>query len=267
MESMTGANMTQEWNANLYDDRHAFVYKAAGDLVDLLNPQPGERVLDLGCGTGHLTAEIAKRGASVIGLDSSQEMLDQAAQAHPTIEFVHGDATGFGVDQPYDAVFSNAVLHWVRPPESAAQCIARALKTGGRFVAEFGGAGNVAGIIEAMRGGLSRLGRTFPNDAWQTWYFPTIGEYSRVLEKAGFEVRFMQLFDRPTPLEGSEGLRNWLQMFAGGFLKHVAPQQMERFLHEVEVKARANLFKNGAWVADYRRLRVVAIRMKDRGWR
>ncbi len=140
----------QTWNASLYDGRHSFVYKVVDDLLKLLAPQSGERIVDLGCGTGHLTSLIAATGASVTGLDSSAEMVREAQRQFPAIPFRVADATSFTVDEPQDAVFSNAVLHWVQPPAAAARAMAAALRPGGRMVCEFGGHGCVAQVIAAL---------------------------------------------------------------------------------------------------------------------
>jgi trans-aconitate methyltransferase len=247
----------QTWDPGLYDGRHAFVWRHGASLVELLAPRPGERILDLGCGTGHLTAAIAAAGASVVGLDQSEHMLSQARSAHPALEFVQGDARDFRFAEPFDAVFSNAALHWVRPPEDAIKRVAEALKPTGRFVAEFGGRGNVAAIVRAMTAAAQRLGLRL--DA-PPWFFPTVGEYAGLLEAAGFAVRFATLFDRPTPLEGPGGLRDWVAMFGRSALEGVPEGRREDFLRATEDAARPELFRAGTWFADYRRLRIVAVR-------
>ncbi len=138
------------WDANFYENQHNFVWQYGEDLLQLLNPQPGEVILDLGCGTGQLTAKIAQSGAEVIGIDSAVTMIDKARQNYPHLRFDVADACNFVVEQPLDAVFSNAALHWIQPPETAVRCIYQALKPGGRFVAEFGGKGNISVIIENL---------------------------------------------------------------------------------------------------------------------
>jgi trans-aconitate methyltransferase len=251
---------SQRWDAGLYDDRHAFVWKHGASLVELLAPQPGERILDLGCGTGHLTARIAEAGATPLGLDHSAEMLEQARTAYPLLEFLQADARAFTFADPFDAVFSNAVLHWVRPPESVVRCVRDALRPGGRFVAELGGRGNVRGIEAALRAAGERVG--LPPDVDESlWYFPGLAEYATLLEAAGLEVRFATLFDRPTPLEGPGGLRDWVAMFARRVLDAIPPDRREEFFRAVEEAARPALFRDGTWTADYRRLRVVAFRL------
>ncbi len=248
----------QIWDADLYDDKHAFVWQYGASLVKLLAPRAGERVLDLGCGTGPLTHQIAQAGASVVGLDFSDEMLNQARSAFPELEFVRGDARDFHFGAPFDAVFSNAVLHWVSPPEAAVRCVAAALKPGGRFVAEFGGRGNVRVIVAALRTAAQRL-NLHPEEP--RWFFPGVAEYATMLEAAGLEVRFATLFDRPTPLEGPTGLRNFIAMFIRATLESVPPDRRDDFLRAVEDAARPELFRDGSWSADYRRLRVVAVRL------
>src|SRR5712692_7478932 len=169
------------WDAKKYQQRHSYVFEYGQAVLDLLAAQPGERILDLGGGSGQLTSAIAEAGASVVGLDSSPEMLAEARAHYPGIEFRLGDAADFMLEAPVDAVFSNAVLHWVKNTDSAARCISRALKPGGRFVAEFGGHGNVQSIVDALRDVLGPVETP--------WYYPSIGEYTALLERVGLEPR------------------------------------------------------------------------------
>jgi trans-aconitate methyltransferase len=247
----------RRWDAGLYDGKHAFVWKHGTALLELLAPRPGERILDLGCGTGHLTAALVEAGATAIGLDHSPDMLARARSAYPHVSFVQGDARDFAFPEPFDAVLSNAVLHWVRPPEQVVARVRAALKPGGRFVAELGGRGNVGGILAALRSAAGRLG--LPCEP-PSWYFPTVGEYASLLESAGLEVSFAALFDRPTPLEGASGLRDWVAMFAPTILDAIPTQRREEFLQATEETAQPTLFRDGTWQADYRRLRIVASR-------
>ena len=243
------------WDAKLYDDKHSFVWKFGADLLDLLLPQAGERVLDLGCGTGHLTHQIAQRGCDVLGVDDSAEMIAQAKREFQNLHFEMANATDFRFDRPFDAVFSNAVLHWVKPPEKAVACVARALKGGGRFVAEFGGHGNVANIERAMDAAARDLNLPL---APSPWYFPGIAEYAALLEKHSMEATFATLFDRPTPLQGEDGMKQWIRMFGQEFLAAIPADKQDAFLNRVDEHARPTLYRDGQWFADYRRLRIVA---------
>jgi trans-aconitate 2-methyltransferase len=244
-----------KWDTGLYDDKHSFVWKYGASLIDLLQSRAGERVLDLGCGTGHLAARIAEAGVEVVGIDSSPEMIAEARRLFPGLSFEVADARDFAFDEPFDAVLSNAVLHWVKPPEQAIACIKRALRPGGRFVAEFGGRGNVAAIVSSLDAASREIGL----GAWEhPWYYPSIGEYAPLLERAGLEVASAMLFDRPTPLGGDHGLRNWVEMFARDLVARVPGDDRERFFGHLEQAARPRLHRDGAWFADYRRLRVVA---------
>ncbi len=246
-----------QWNAELYDEKHSFVWKMAAGLLELLEAKPGERILDLGCGTGHLTAKIAATGAKVVGIDRSPEMIQQAREQYPSLQFEVMDAREITFSEPFDAVFSNATLHWVTEPERAIAGIAKNLRPGGRFVAEFGGKGNVRELMAAIERAWSRLGLSGPNP--NPWYYPSIAEYAGLLEQYGLEVTYANLFERPTPLEdGERGLRNWLTMFAGAFLDKLPPEPREHALAAIEQEARATLFQNGHWVMDYRRLRLLA---------
>ncbi len=248
---------TTNWDSGLYDEKHSFVWKHGASLIELLAPQPGERILDLGCGTGHLTAKLAEAGCEVIGIDSSSPMVEEARRLYPRVRFEVADARDFAFDDAFDAVFSNAVLHWVKEPEKAIACVQRALEPGGRFVAEFGGRGNVQTIVSA----LDAASRAIGLGPWEhPWYYPGIGEYAPLLERTGLEVTHAFLFDRPTLLEGEEGLRHWVEMFVGGLLDQVRLADHEEFFRHVEDVARPTLYRDGKWFADYRRLRIVARR-------
>jgi len=250
--------MTNRWNAREYDARHAFVYEKAKGLVDLLAPKSGERILDLGCGTGVLTSEIATRGASVLGIDRSAEMVAQAKSKFPALEFEVVDATKMKFDGEFDAVFSNAVLHWIPEAEKVVSGIAGALKSNGRFVAEFGGKGNIQKLVKAFDRAFAALGMGEPEDV-SPWFYPGIAEYASLLEKHGLEVRSAALFERPTILEdGSKGLENWIRLFRQTFVEKMGEGAAAKWIHEVERQSRAELFQNGDWVLDYRRLRITA---------
>jgi trans-aconitate methyltransferase len=249
--------MRDQWDSSLYDDRHSFVWKKAGGLLDLLDPKPGHRILDLGCGTGHLTAQIAERGAEVTGLDSSASMIAQARQNYPKLKFVLADAKAFEFDRPFDAVFSNAVLHWIPEAGLPIDCVARALKPGGRFVLELGGKGNVARIVSAIDSVLREEGYEMAN----LHFYPSAGEYSALLETRGFEIEALWTIERWTKLEHPErGLREWLEMFTGPWFESAPAQAHPELIARIEDRLRPELFREGAWWADYRRLRLVARR-------
>jgi len=248
----------RKWDASLYDGKHAFVFKYGEELIELLAPQPGERILDVGCGTGHLTSRIAEAGAKVTGLDSSPEMIASARAAYPALDFRLADVADFRFGELFDAVFSNAVLHWVKRAEDAVRSMSRALRPGGRFVVEFGGYGNVAHIDstveEAIREVAGREGVPIK-------YYPRISEYSTILERNGLQVASALLFDRFTRLEEGElGLRNWIMMFRGELLSEVTDEEREQIFRTVEGKTREVLFRDGSWYADYRRLRITAFK-------
>lgn len=220
-------------------------------MIDLLNPQPGETVLDLGCGTGHLTYQIAEKGAIVTGLDSAPAMVAQARMNYPSLKFMLADATNFTLPAPVDAVFSNAVLHWVKNADGALACIRRALKPGGRFVAEFGGKDNIHHLLGAILAEVP--GSENP------WYFPSIGEYATLLERNGFRVTHAFHFDRLTKLEGPRGIEDWIEMFGSGIVAGIDPQQRNAVYQRIVERLRPTLFRDGTWFADYVRLRVAAV--------
>lgn len=248
----------EQWNAQLYDAKHAFVWQRGEGVFELLKPKRGERILDLGCGTGHLTAKIADAGAQGVGLDGSPSMIEEARKSYPGIHFTVADARDFHFDEPFDAVFSNAALHWIPEARSVIACVRAALKPGGRFVAEFGGKGNVEKLVRGFYAALDAIG-CHPRQDPNPWYFPGVAEYSALLEQCDLEVVFAALMDRPTPLEdGEAGLQNWIKMFAGSFCAAVPSAKREAFVREAENILRPALFKDGLWQADYRRLRVEA---------
>jgi SAM-dependent methyltransferase len=229
----------------------------AEGLLELLAAQPGEKILDIGCGTGHLTGKIATSGAQATGVDRSPEMIRQARAAYPEIRFEVADATSIPLDGPFDAVFSNATLHWIKDADRVASEISRLLRPNGRFVAEFGGHGNIAELVAAAERAWTKfqLAEPMPNP----WYYPSLAEYGDLLEKHGLEVTYGLLFERPTPLEeGEDGLRNWLKMFGGAIFEMLTECERIEFIDETLREARGKLFNGGHWVIDYRRLRVAA---------
>jgi trans-aconitate methyltransferase len=254
------ATTQDSWNAGLYDNKFSFIWEYGSSLIDLLDPKPGEYVLDIGCGTGHLTRAIAERGARVIGNDFSAAMIEQARANYPDLRFEVADASNFELDEPVDAIFSNAVFHWVRDQEGAAACILRALKPGGRFVAEFGGKGNVGQIIAATISAMHDAG--YANAAERTpWYYPSIAQHATLLERHGLETISAVLFDRPTLLDGGKaGLSLWLEMFGDSFFANIPPETRRQIVADIEQRLHPALFRDGSWYADYRRLRIVAIR-------
>lgn len=247
-----------KWDAEFYNQKHYFVFEYGRELLSLLDPRPGERILDLGCGTGRLTKAIAEAGALVVGMDSSPSMVEAARAQYPELEFSRVDARDFSYPFEFDAVFSNAVLHWIHEAASVARCVAGSLKAGGRFVAEFGGKGNVARVAGALKEALREEGRA-EESVW--WYNPSLGEYAALLEGHGLEVRFATLFDRPTRLENSaQGLKNWIEMFKPEVFEGLDGGEKEQVLERVESKLRDSLFREGSWYVDYRRLRVMAVK-------
>jgi trans-aconitate methyltransferase len=248
------------WNSGLYDESFNIITRLGAGVLDLLAPQPGERIIDLGCGTGELTAQIAAAGAAVIGLDASEAMIVRARERHPKIRFEVARGQDFVVETPGDAVFSSAALHWMSPPEDVATSVFRALEPGGRFVAEMGGYGNIVTIIAAIKQALEEEGIPWER-VRNPWYFPSIGEYASLLEQTGFEVAQMHLFDRPTPLDDCpNGIADWVRMFGGDFLAAVPPERQATFQNRVSELTRPTLFRDGRWLGDYRRLRFRAIK-------
>jgi len=244
-----------KWDSERYLNRHAFIIERGRALLDLLAPQAGERILDLGCGTGDITQTIAESGACVVGADASAEMIAAACSRFPALDFRVADAAELPFESEFDAVFSHAVLHWVKRADDAIRCMRRALKPGGRLIAEFGGQGNCAALEAAMAGSLHCMtGRNYQSP----WFFPSLADYASRLEANGFRVRAAWHFDLPTPLHGEDGLRQWVLQFLPQQLDGLDVAAHEAMLADMETALRPMLWRDGAWQADYRRLRVVA---------
>ena len=249
-----------KWNAELYDDKHAFVFQYGESVLELLDIKPGERILDLGCGTGHLTHEIKNNGANVVGIDASAEMVEKAAKAYPDVDFKVADATDFHFEEKFDAVFSNATLHWVHKADEAIKCVYDSLKPGGRFVAEMGGKDNMKHMIAATQQVLEQHGHHKLAQR-KAWYFPSLGEYTGKLEKAGFRVTFAMHFDRPTLLQdGRTGVSKWLNMFGDTFFEGIEETEKQQILAEITNLLEPDYNVDGNWYADYVRLRFVALK-------
>jgi trans-aconitate methyltransferase len=243
------------WNAELYDRSHAFVWKLTDEVLALLDARAGERIVDLGCGTGHLAQRLAERGVEVVGVDASESMIAKARAAYPGLRFVVADGRSFDVGTGFDAVFSNAALHWMPEQQRVFERVRAHLRPGGRFVFEMGGARNLQRVREAIGKALRDLGAPLAAAGESNDYLG-VTRACALLDAAGFEVTSATLTHRPTPLEGEHGLRNWIHMFGGAWLRWVDEPQRERFLSLAEEHARPHLYRDGAWIADYKRLRV-----------
>ncbi len=241
------------WSSEAYARDARFVSDLGQPVLDLLAPRPGERILDLGCGDGALTAAIAEAGARVLGLDSSEDMI--AAARRRGLEAELGDACRLAYERAFDAVFSNAALHWMTRPDAVCAGVARALVPGGRFVAEFGGHGNVAAVRTALIAVLARYG--VESDLSEVWYFPSVAEHRRRLEAAGFRVTEIALTPRPTRVEA--GMEAWLTTLAAPATQLLPGDARAEALAEViDLVAPALRDGEGDWWVDYVRLRFAA---------
>ena len=249
--------MTQTWDPLAYERNGAFVHGLAGGVLEWLDPKPGEYILDLGCGDGQLTQRIAAYGAHVLGVDASAEMIAAARERGIEAEHAKAEQLPFR-DATFDAVFSNAVLHWVRGQDEMLTQVHRVLKPGGRFVAEMGGHGNVAAIHVALIAALARRGFADREDGVN--YYATVNDYTQRLERHRFEVEQISLIPRPTKLP-ENGMEGWLRTFRRGVLESLPQDVREAVVKEtVELLAPVLRDEEGNWTADYVRLRFVACR-------
>lgn len=246
---------SQSWDPAVYKRNAGFVAELGLPVLEWLAPRPGERILDLGCGEGALTAKLAALGCSVVGVDASAEQIAAAQARGLDARVMDGGRLDFEAE--FDAVFSNAALHWMLDPSAVIAGVRRALKPGGRFVAEFGGGANVQRIHHAMIEALDRRG--LDGRAASPWFFPDETQYRALLEQGGFHVERIELFERPTPLPGP--LVDWLDTFGESFLSKLPEAERPRAKQEV-AEAVAGELRNpdGSWWADYVRIRFAARR-------
>jgi trans-aconitate methyltransferase len=244
----------QSWNPESYERNAGFVADLGAGVFDLLAPKAGERILDVGCGHGKLTQKITAIGAEVIAVDASPEQVEGACARGLDARVM--DARKLNFEDQFDAVFSNAALHWVKEADLVIEGVKKALVAGGRFVGEMGGAGNVARVGESIERVMERRGLKMA-DYWP-WYFPTLADYQGRLETAGFHVGAIELFARPTPIPGD--IIGWLETFGESFLADVPGGEQAAFLADVRDDLAADMQDDqGNWSVDYVRLRFQAL--------
>jgi ubiquinone/menaquinone biosynthesis C-methylase UbiE len=244
------------WNADKYAQGASFVSNLAFSLIDILDAKKNEKILDLGCGEGTLAKEIQNKGASVIGVDLSDNMVTKAKE-NGIEAFVMGVANLQFEDETFDKVFSNAVLHWVKDLNTSASEISRILKKNGKFVAEFGGFENINSLCQAMQEVFSTHGDF--GEFINPWNFVSDIEYKSILEKNGFKIKSIELIPRPTKIND---IKEWLDIFANGITINLSQEQKNIFKNEVEKILRKKIYsQESCWIADYVRLRVVAYKL------
>ncbi len=245
--------MEQTWNYKTYAENARFVSDLGMPVVEWLNPEAGERILDVGCGDGALTVKLQELGCEVIGVDSSPNFINSAKSLGLDARLLDGHQLHFSNE--FDAVFSNAALHWMKQPDRVIEGVWRSLKPGGRFVGEFGGDGNVSTIATSLHTALKKRG--IDSKAIDPWYFPTVEDYQSRLEARGFSVNEIVLISRPTALP--TGIKGWLSTFANPFMATIAMSERDAFLKEmIALLEPALCDSSGQWFADYVRLRFSA---------
>lgn len=248
--------MKKEWDERNYSENFKFVHQYGEKLLDLITVPPGSFVVDLGCGNGALTQKLAK-SYKVIGIDQSPQMLQKAKQLCPNVEFLCEDACTFTLESKADAVFSNAVFHWIENQDKLIENIAANLNPGGELVFEFGGKGCADTVHKALYKAFDKYGYEYRQD----FNFRSIGEFAPILEKHGFKVEYARLYDRPTPQNGANGLENWIRMFVTTAFNGVAEKDKDQIIRDAAEICRPSLFKDGVWCVDYVRLLMKAVKL------
>lgn len=249
--------MKKKWDSNNYTENFAFVHSLGEDLTDMLTVREGGLVVDLGCGNGALTEKLTKKGYKVIGIDSSEDMLNTARKLYPALDFTLADACGFKLEKKADAVFSNAVFHWIDDHDALVENIAANLKSGGELVFEFGGSGCAKTVHNALAAAFGEKRLEYTNN----FNFKSIGEFAPLLEKHGFRVEYAVLFDRPTPQKGENGLENWINMFADEAFCNIDSNTKCDIIKTAVERCRPSLYKDRQWYVDYVRLRMKAVKL------
>lgn len=246
--------MNIKWNAQGYTKDFQFVHQYGEDVLNLLDIEKGTKIIDLGCGNGVLTKKISDMGADVIGIDASEDMLKVARANYPELTFIQNDAVGFTLLEPVDSIFSNAVFHWIDNQDELLESISNALKMNGYLVCEFGGYGCAETIHSALQKAFEKRGLSYK----RTFYFPTIGEYTPILEKHSLKVLYAILFDRKTALNGEDGMKDWIEMFITKPFQNIDKTLTDIIITEAIQNLKPILYEDGIWYVDYVRIRLKA---------
>ena len=247
--------MNISWNAKEYKTDFRFVHQYGESLIELIDWKPGIKILDLGCGNGALTKKLYDMGAKAVGIDASDAMLEIARKDYPEIHFHKKDASNFTMEEKFDVVFSNAVFHWIDDQESLLQSIAGVLKPGGQLVCEFGGYGCCEKIHSALEKAFHKRGLKYK----RSFYFPTIGEYTPIMERNGLRPNYAILFDRKTQLSGEDGMMDWINMFDKIPFETLDDETAKQIKEEAVMQLKENMCEDGVWFADYVRIRIRAV--------
>lgn len=244
-----------EWDSSSYDDKHHFVAEYGKELLEFIPHDPKQAILDLGCGTGVLTARLFELGNRVVGVDSSRSMIDKAKDQFPEIEFKVCNALDLPFEQEFDVVFSNAVFHWIDDHDLLIKNISNSLKSSGLLVCEFGAHGNIR-IIETV---FSEVCSAHGYHYRGGFNFPKVDDFARLLEKNEFKIEKIYDYDRPTVLsDGERGLLHWVKQFFSFELANMSMDMQNAIFEDMEKACKNTLWNGKEWVADYRRLRAIA---------
>lgn len=244
-----------KWDSILYDNKHDFVAEYGKALLEFVPHNPAQSILDLGCGTGTLTAQLSRLGKIAVGVDSSQSMISKAKEQFADITFMVCDALSLPFYQEFDVVFSNAVFHWISDHNALLNSVYKALKPSGLLICEFGAAGNISSIENTFAKACRRLGYEYETK----FNFPTCEDFGKSLKNCGFIIDKIYDYDRPTPLkDGEDGLSNWMKQFFASELSEMPLKAQAAIIQKVEEELKDLLWNGNEWTADYRRLRAVA---------
>ena len=244
-----------DWNAVLYDKKHDFVSEYGKGLLEFVPENKNQSILDLGCGTGTLTAQLSNFAGTIIGVDSSASMIAKAKKQYSNMQFVVCDALALPFEKQFDVVFSNAVFHWIADHDTLLKQVHKVLKPNGLLVCEFGANGNIATIENAFMNAC----QDFEYKYTPKFNFPTVDDFSDLLKKNNFMIDELYDYNRPTPLKDNErGLANWMKQFFASDLELMSKKMQDEIIKKVEDLTKKHLYNGDEWIADYRRLRAIA---------
>ncbi|MFS3930297.1 class I SAM-dependent methyltransferase [Priestia flexa] len=238
----------------------SFISSFGGNVMNVLSPQAGENILEIGSGNGYMANQLSSLGVNITGIDSSENMVEQSQHHYPHLQFMHVNALDLDYEDQFDAVFSKNTLHLIHPPSVVIKNIYRALRLQGRFVTEFNGKNHLYPVFNEVMRQLAVF-NIISSDFSLPFYFPSIGEYTSLLEQHEFHVQSAIYFTHPLVLQHEDGLRNWLDTHASSLFKNITAETKQIIFNRVEDRLQETFFKHDEWYLPAASIRVQAVKI------